>query len=146
MTTQPPNNSRTKSAGINPVRCRVLVPVDKLMLERYFKIGDFRFIPSRRDGDLTDTNNPLREILLHYPELGLPLFGRSSLLEATEGDNFETFVSYALIEFYIDIPEADLSRSYEYIDGVTKVLIRVTEQADKALDLLRFAYCNYLQI
>ncbi len=132
--------------GDETVECTILVPVEKLHLTCLLEAEPYRFIPALgydESGDAhpwheylssssVDSIYQAREVAQQQGSLGI---SRDDIL-----------LTYPLVETKISIPRRELFTANKYPDGMSPLLLRCAEYADRGLDLLRIEQCNYKQL
>lgn len=124
------------------IKCKVLVPVEKLHLDREIYAPPYRFIPAIGDNEY-ETSHPWHESLSARSVEEIRQMRESSQRRGGFTINQETLLAYPLIELSIDIPYKELYNANETPDGMTPLLRRCAEYADRGLDLIRLNYCDY---
>lgn len=126
-------------------RCKVLVPIRKLRIENAFTIGDFKFWPPVEENGFSANEHPWFEYFV----------GDTSIFEISEQSfgqwdgeirKEEDLLRYPLIELNISVYESDLLGINADINAEMRLLRTASEQADRALDLLRITQCSFEKI
>lgn len=128
--------------GDKVIKCKVLVPVEKLHLTIEIHARPYRFIPAIGDS-ATGISHPYHEYLSARSVEEIRQMRVSSEKNGSLGINQETLLAYPLIELSLDIPYSELCTANESPDGMTPLLRRCAEYADRGLDLLRLDHCDY---
>ena len=132
--------------GDETVECTILVPVEKLHLTCLLEVEPYRFIPALGYDESGDTH-PWHEYL--------SVSSGDSIYQAREAaqqkgslgiSRDDILLTYPLVETEISIPRRELFAANEYPDGMSPLLLRCAEYADRGLDLLRIEQCNYKQL
>jgi hypothetical protein len=117
-------------------RCIVLVPIRGLRIEASFQIGDFKFwSPQDMESPWVDY---FGGYVLHDEEYS----------EQWDGEikNELDMLRYPLVELAIEVNESDLLGLNADLKSEIRLLRNASEQADRALDLLRITHCSYKRI
>lgn len=138
-------NKMSKILGEEKCVCKALVPVRKLWIERAFKIGDFKFWPPVEDGGYSTEEHPWVE---YFAGDSSNFAMHSQAFGQWDGDvnKEEDLLRYPLIELNVDVYESDLLGMNSDINSEIRLIQQITEQADRALDLLRVTHCHYKKI
>ena len=125
--------------GDSTIRCKILVPVEKLLLTAEIVAQPYRFIPAVGEAE-DGCSHPWHKYLSAKSVESLKrMRGQVGSFRITE----ETLLTYPLIELSLDIPYSELCTAQEYMDGMVPLLRRCAEFADRGLDLLRLYNCDY---
>lgn len=128
--------------GDRTIKCKILVPVEKLHLTLEIHAQPYRFIPAIGD-DEHESSHPWHEYLSARSVEGI----KQMRMLSQQRDGFsitqETLLAYPLIELSLDIPYKELCNANETPDGMTPLLRRCVEYADRGLDLIRLDHCDY---
>ncbi len=125
-------------------RCTVLVPIRKLWIENSFKIGDFKFWPPMEKDGFSASDHPL------FKYCASPSFFESEgqALGQWDGEitREEDLLRYPLIEVNINMDESELLGIANDLNAQIRLLKIASQQADRALDLLRINSCHFKKI
>jgi hypothetical protein len=129
-------------AGDTIVACRCLVPVAGLRVDDPFTIGGTRFHPAIDGVDWRLENHPWGKRLCDEPGADVD----PNWVPGEGATSTTALLRYALIERSVKIPISLLHRSSSTIKGEEALLRYIIEDADHALDLIRFDFCNYRRL
>ncbi len=128
--------------GSEVIRCKVLVPVEQLCLTIEIDAHPYRFIPAIGDSE-SKTTHPWHESLSTRSVENIRQMRESFSRSNSLGISQDTLLAYPLVEFSLSIPYSELCTANEYPDGMIPLLRRCAECADRGIDLLRLAHCDY---
>lgn len=128
--------------GERTIKCKILVPIEKLHLTLEIHAQPYRFIPAIGD-DEHEISHPWHEYLSARSVEEIKQMRVLSQKRDAFGITEETLLAYPLIELSLDIPYKELCTANETLDGMTPLLRRCVEYADRGLDLLRLDHCDY---
>lgn len=116
--------------------CNIVVPIRNLQIEDSFQIGDYKIWSPK------DMKSPWVDYFGGYH-----LHSEKSVEDRDEQIiNEIDLLRYPLIELTIEINEAELLGLGQDISSEMKLLRIASEEADRALDLLRITHCHYEKI
>lgn len=126
--------------------CKVLVPVEKLHLTVQIQAPPYLFIPAIGIAE-DDSTNPWLEYFGVY-DIDAIYGARDAAREtgALGLTREEFLVTFPLVEMSLDIPCRELIAAERTVDGMSPLLRRCSEYADRGLDLLRLDQCTYRQL
>jgi hypothetical protein len=128
------------------VQCTILVPVEKLHLTCLLEVEPYRFIPALG----FDESGNLHPWYTYFSENSIDSIYNAREAAQRRGslgiDCDDALLTYPLVETEISIPYRELLVANEYPDGMSPLLLRCAEYADRGLDLLRIEQCNYKQL
>jgi|GEM_PF-1085529 len=125
--------------------CKVLVPIRKFWIENAFKIGDFKFWPAVEENGFSTNEHPWFEYFVgDYSSFEI----HEQSLGQWDGEirKEEDLLHYPLVELSISVYESDLLGINVDINSEIRLLRTASEQADRALDLLRITHCSFEKI
>lgn len=132
--------------GDETVECTILVPVEKLHLTCLLEVEPYRFIPALGYDESGDTH-PWQEYFSATDTDSIYQACETARHKGSLGINRDDILlTYPLVETKITIPRRELFAANEYPDGMSPLLLRCAEYADRGLDLLRIDQCNYNQL
>jgi hypothetical protein len=131
-----------EAAAESAVMCRYLVPVTGLRLDEPFAIGATKFHPPVDGDDWQLSDHPWGEHLCDEPGADVCV----NWVPGKKATGTTALLGYPLIERSISVPAPLLHRSYSSIKGHDALLQFVIEDADHALDLVRYAFCSYKKL
>lgn len=126
-------------------KCKVLVPIGKLWINSAFKIGGFNFWPPVEENGFSANEHPWFGYFV----------GDTSIFKISEQSfgqwdgeirKEEDLLRHPLIELDINVYESDLLGINTDISAEMRLLRIASEQADRALDLLRITQCSFKKI
>ncbi len=126
------------------IKCKILVPVEKLHLTLEIHARPYRFIPAVGDS-ANGTSHPWHEYLSARSVEVIRQMRISSERNGAFNITQETLLAYPIIELSLDIPYREICTANESPDGMIPLLRRCAEYADRGLDLLRLDHCDYNQ-
>lgn len=129
--------------GNETVECTILVPVEKLHLTCLVEAPPYFFIPAlghEEDGSNHAWHDYLSAASFDAIRRSFETARKSGNLGISRDDHL---LVYPLIQTTISIPYRELFEAQAHADGMTPLLLRCAEYADRGLDLLRLEYCNY---
>lgn len=126
------------------VRVRYLVPVDQFLLHESFTIGGTSFHAPVNGEEVSLEQHSWGMALCDVPGADV-LLGwapqKTDYLCGTTG-----LLAYPLIERQIDVPSKLFHANSDGVRGQEKFLSFIISDADRALDMLRWALCSYSRI
>lgn len=132
--------------GDEIVECTILVPVEKLHLTCLLEVEPYRFIPALGYDESGETH-PWHEYLSASSGDSIYQAREAAQQQGSLGiSRDDILLTYPLVETEISIPRRELFAANEYPDGMSPLLLRCAEYADRGLDLLRIEQCNYKQL
>ncbi|MGB3311264.1 MAG: hypothetical protein WBG32_11640 [Nodosilinea sp.] len=129
--------------GDEIAKCKVLVPIEKLHLTTSISIEPYHFFPPIGH-DESNEPHPWHEHLSTTNSMEIWEAYELSPDENSSGiTKIDFLLTYPLVEVSVDIPYRELIAAKEYPDGMSPLLRRCSECADRGLDLIRLEECNY---
>ena len=120
------------------VTCIYAVPVDKMQIFEVLRFGKTT-IHAPVDGENTKLDDH------RWAEL-CDVVGDSDWVPDVDGHGLSSLLAFPLIERSISVPAALLREGRETPQGNEKLLKYLIEDADQALDLIRFTYCHFKRL
>lgn len=107
------NDELSDLDGNRMILCNFAVPLEKIFIEEYFHFAGYHFFPRRLDGDIAAYDDRVDEFEQEY------------------------------IEFELLVSNRDLLRTLTSIDAGNRLINRVLNHAEKALDIIRTTYSRF---
>jgi hypothetical protein len=121
------------------IRCRVVVPVDKMELHVDLDMGKFKIWRPVDGGEVLVGTHPVGAY--YVGESASRDFHDAAIANDGPQRALISMLSYPLIDFEMDVPKALLLSDSP--GSVARLVAFVADEADRALDVLRFYFCHY---
>lgn len=128
-------------AGERTIMCTYLVPVEALRLERPFLLGDTRF-HAPVDGEEVQLADHAWQSLCDVPGADVD----PSWVPGAGAPGTTELLGYPLIERSVELPLSVFHEAQASFDRQSPLLRLVMEDADHALDPIRYDLCHYRQL
>jgi hypothetical protein len=129
------------SSGGQMIRCRYLVPVNRLRLDGPVTYGRTTLHPAVNGDDILATDHAFYDYLADLPDVEMPGWAPT---ERTGGS--AALFGHVLLEREIEMDVGLLHGASASVRGTEAMLRLLMEDADAALDPVRFAFCSFRKL
>ncbi|MGB3492164.1 MAG: hypothetical protein WBA57_05520 [Elainellaceae cyanobacterium] len=132
--------------GDEIAQCTILVPVERLLLTVEIEAKPYRFIPALSYDSDPDLHPWLEYLSASTAEAILEERKLSEDKGSLGISRVDILLTYPLVEALVSIPYSEICTAHEYPDGMSPLLRRCSDYADRGVDLLRLEQCDYQQL